>query len=184
MTNNKMQLFLSEIAHQCGFAIIAEADLLQAYQNIVNDDFPRKNFPNQMSRFWYSAQALLVTVANISKLLWPYDKSDCRTREDGEELRKYLEVDDSSPLKSKRMRNLFEHYDERIAKLPENGSGYIDSSILRVSDSNLIKNAIYLRNFNPTNLTITFQDEVFELEPVMDAVKILNGKLDNKKRRR
>jgi len=64
-----------------------------------------------------SAHSFLIHVANVSKLFLP-DRStirkwpDARTR--GDELRRELEVTQNSPIKDRKFRNHFEHYDDRI----------------------------------------------------------------------
>jgi len=61
-------------------------------------------------RVFYSAQAFLVAVANLSKLFWPEEKHRFR----GEELRRLLETKEDSPIKDRTFRNAYEHYDDRI----------------------------------------------------------------------
>src|SRR5437868_2073105 len=138
-----MGIFRTEIAHQCNFAVLAESDLKQSFLNMRTNSPDRVvNFSAEMNRFWYSAQALLVAVANISKIFWPipsrpkkgedeearreYEKT---RQEDAEILREALHIDNSSPLKNRKLRDHFEHFDERIAKLPESGFNYHDTSI-------------------------------------------------------
>jgi len=53
-----LRIFQKEVKRQCRFALIAIQDLEQALQ--VGD----------LDRLWYSVQAFLIAVANISKLLW------------------------------------------------------------------------------------------------------------------
>jgi hypothetical protein len=52
-----LRIFQKEVERQCRFALIAIQDLEQALQ--VGD----------LDRLWYSVQAFLIAVANISKLL-------------------------------------------------------------------------------------------------------------------
>src|SRR5947209_2090962 len=116
----KLMAFLNEVSLQCRFAIIAGKDLARHYKNmeqmVLSQQIREHDYWLETDRFWYSVQALLVAVANVSKLLWPEStnkrNSDKRNKEDAARLRKLLEVSDTSPLKSKRMRNRFEHFDE------------------------------------------------------------------------
>jgi hypothetical protein len=59
-----------------------------------------------------------VAVVNISKILCPSAPCNSTLSKEadtrGKSLRNYLAVDDTSPLRSRKFRNYFEHYDFRI----------------------------------------------------------------------
>ena len=90
-----IKLFRTEVAFQCRAMVAASYDLGGA----LTDD-----------EVWFALQSLLVAAANASKLLWGSNEA-AAGRED---LRASLTVSDASPLKSKQLRNDFEHWDERL----------------------------------------------------------------------
>jgi len=55
---------------------------------------------------------LLNCAANVSKLLWGVKKTLAAERR---RLREYFQVTDASPVKDRKLRDHFEHFDERIA---------------------------------------------------------------------
>ena len=194
-----MRIFQIEIARQCNFAKLAENDLRQSLQNMITHSPDIVvDISVEMNHFWYSAQALLVAVANISKLFWPpparakkgedaearreYEKT---RQEDAKILREALHIDNSSPFKNRKLRDHFEHFDERIAKLPESDFNYHDTGIY---GSNAVQdnNAIFMRMFDPDIYAIKYHGEtpeeaaILELEPVMTAIKTLRDELNRK----
>ncbi len=58
---------------------------------------------------WCSIQSILVSAANISRILWP-----SKNRLRGKRLREMLNVEADNILSNRKFRNHFEHYDERI----------------------------------------------------------------------
>jgi hypothetical protein len=64
-------------------------------------------------RSWRTLQNLLVSAANISKLLWG---SRGGREAERAELRQSLGVGDDSPMKDTDLRNDFEHFDERVER--------------------------------------------------------------------
>ena len=174
-----LRIFQREVERQCKFALMAAKDLNSALQ------------AGDMDRIWYSVQAFLVAAGNVSKLCWPslprvlklkwhvlkkrrleWRKS---LKERGTELRKSLSVHRRSPLTPRKFRNHFEHFDERLQKWATSSErrNFADSN---VGPPNMIVGpdpGDYLRNFNATNFAVTFRGEVFELEPVIDAIQEL-----------
>ena len=135
-----------------------------AYDDMVKYSHSMKAGDNKtLNRFWISVESFLVASANISKILWPSrpDKcSNCKfqpqlphdvsTRR--ENLRTLLSLDDSSPIKSRRFRNHFEHYDNRIEEWTKEYENkiIIDSNIGPV-DLVLIgeeRRTFFMRNFD------------------------------------
>lgn len=103
----------SEIAFQAGVAILAWRRLKDA---------------SSTTEFWSSIQSILTTSANVSKILWPPQK---KRKKRGAYLRKLLQVSDASLLSSRKIRDSFEHYDERIEDWFEGGktTSYVDLAL-------------------------------------------------------
>jgi hypothetical protein len=98
------------MAIQCGYALIAAEDIDQALQSSIG----KENF----MRLMYSIHNFLTYTARISKFLWPSRIKD-KTRKliienRGKTLRKNLSVDESSPLKSRAVRNYLDHMDSEL----------------------------------------------------------------------
>lgn len=65
-----------------------------------------------MDEVWF-----LISASNASKLLWGAGNTDEEAealRGARKPLRESVEVEDSSPLNSRKLRNSFEHFDERL----------------------------------------------------------------------
>ncbi len=111
----------------------------------------------------------MVAVGNISKIFWsPNHKYQKR----GEELRKSLSIKDDSPIKPRKFRNSFEHFDERLENWATSSKrhNFVDSNI---GPSNMIAGINpedFLRNFDPTSWTLTFRGDKYELEQVIEAI--------------
>ncbi|WP_229007426.1 hypothetical protein [Methylophilus sp. Leaf408] len=92
-------VFISEVVKQANIAKRASERLCA-----MNDSF-------DALEVWCSIQSILVAAGNVSKILWPSRKISIPR---GEALRALLSIDDQSLLSDRKLRNHFEHYDERI----------------------------------------------------------------------
>ncbi|MCY7446342.1 hypothetical protein MCZ36_15280 [Bacillus safensis] len=131
----------------------------------------------QRQKIWYHVQSFLTSSANISRLLWgsytkDYAKYKLR-KELRKELRKKLNVSESSTLKSRKMRNLFEHFDEHIEEwATQPNSNYIDSNIgpkSAISIEGLNENQ-YLRHFDPSTGIITYQSYEYDMNEIVNEI--------------
>ena len=167
MTEYVFKIFSDEIKRQCEFSFIA---LKQMECGLQNKD---------VNLIWYSIQNFLVAIANISKILWPIPKYKGR----GEELRKKLKISENSLIKSRKFRNHFEHFDERLEKWLKTTKhyNYVDSNI---GDIKLIKGIdvedIH-RNFNPNTMELIFRGEKYDLQAVKKEVEKIYKNLDLEK---
>lgn len=131
---------------------------------------------------WANVQAFLVAAGIASRLLWPTaQKSQAR----GAALRQMLDVAEDSPLVSRRIRDSFEHFDERLeAWADEIRRGPQPAMI---GDSNVgplasIEGADpqhFLRHLDHTTWTLYFRGERYELTPVARELLRLVGAADN-----
>lgn len=157
-----LDMFQREVNRQCKFALIA----VEGMEPALRTDRP------DFDRFWYSVQAFLVAVGNISKLLWP---SNPHIPERGRELRELLLVDDESILAPRRFRNHFEHFDERLEDWATSSDRH------NVADSNIgppsmivgLDPSDFLRNFDTSRFAITFRGDVYEVRPIVEAIRAL-----------
>jgi hypothetical protein len=167
-------MLVGEIQRNCDFALLAHKDMIKYLQSMKQDD------KEALDRFWSSVQSFLITVANISKILWPSSGLSTEVSSRREALRGLLSVDDSSPIRSKTFRNHFEHYDTRIedwAKEYENKTiidsniGPVDSVIIGVNNAVSI-----MRNFDPYKFIVRLRDQEYDINRVVTAVQNLLNK--------
>lgn len=77
-----------------------------------------------------TVQEALTHAAGISRFLWPMGRSDL-AKARGQKLRAAFTVDDASPLRHRKLRNAFEHFDEDLDSfLLEDRVGYLFPSPL------------------------------------------------------
>ena len=157
MDKMTLRIFQREVERQCRFALIAAEDLRQAL-NIHDKD-----------RIWYSVQAFLVASGNISKLLWPPSPS---IPERAAELRTTLAVPSSSPLEPRVFRNHFEHFDERLESwaISSQRHNFVDENVGPTGMIVGLDPGDYLRNFDTTHCAVTFRGDIYNLQPIIDAI--------------
>jgi hypothetical protein len=87
-------------------------------------------------------------------------------------LRKQLNVANGSPLIDRKLRNHFEHYDERMIKLARDhpDSGSIDAHFGHPSEYGPYAHHV-LRCFDPQGRTFWFYGEQYPLEPWVQALR-------------
>jgi hypothetical protein len=107
-----LQLFQDEAELQCRFIIRAARDLDIAFAE------------EDIEGIWYCLQAVLISAANLSRLFWS-DESDqvkqAKVRAERQPLRRSLQVTQKSPLYSRKVRNAFEHFDDRVSRWAKRG---------------------------------------------------------------
>lgn len=132
------------------------------------------------SDFWYSMQAFLSAVANISKLLWGSGTTDDQRRaaeEHRRPLRQSLAVSEDSPLKSRAFRNHFDHFDERLEKQFADWvrqgckGGISDTFVGDIDELDIAELA--LRNFDTKTKTLTFRGKKLPIAPLIVHLSIL-----------
>lgn len=149
-------VFLGEIVLQAKIARRA-AERLEATQD---------NFDNV--EVWCSIQSILVATGNVSKILWPPDKT---YKKRGERLRQMLKVKDDNVLSDCKFRNhFFEHYDARIEEWFSNHSSgvYIDLAMNPSLSGRSMKSH---RGYNSFNKTLEFRGETLDLNEVLNALE-------------
>ena len=168
--NNKF--FFKEISKQIEFVFFAFEDI-QAELNEKGSN---------SKRFWYSVQSLLISAANISKILYPSPKSRRTNRERAVLLRENLKLEEDSVLADKKIRNCFEHFDEHlddfISNYEKSNGVYFDNNISDLSSLRDTGKNFYLRNYNPRTNTVTFKNISYEIQPVIDELIKLKQKLE------
>lgn len=132
---------------------------------------------------WYHVQSFLVSTANISKILYSSPSSKQASNDRSKRLRDYIGLSDESCLANTKIRNCFEHYDEkldRFVKDVENNHGnYIDSNIGNINSIYIegVSTESYMRHFDPSTMVIIFRGIEFEMIPIANELKIIYEKI-------
>jgi hypothetical protein len=151
------KIFVREVERQARFALIAAHDLDRALT------------AGDMDRLWYSIQGLLVSVGNVSKLLWPSANHAPR----GETLRKLLGVPNDSALAPRTFRNHFEHFDERLESWATSSArrNFVDSNVGPPGMIVGLDDEDFLRNFDTQSHAVTFRGDRYLFPPILEAVE-------------
>jgi hypothetical protein len=162
-------------------ALIA-AEQIKRYSEAVEQD--------SIALLWTFVHGFLVTVGNIAKLLYP-ERFHTKTgkhaltlfaRERGVQLRESLSITNQDPLfqviKSNKARNYFEHFDDWLDTWAS------ISKTRAVADFNpwgrspnlsaIGDNVTLFRNFDVENFSIIYGRDVYQLKPVIDAIRELH----------
>lgn len=124
---------------------------------------------------WSSIQSILISSGNISKILWPIEKHEKR----GKHLRMLLKIDNDDILKSRKFRNVFEHYDEKIDNIFQKNdlSTYIDFA-MNPSLNSSIRSRCH-RGYNTFNNTLMIHGEILNLKEIVKEVNKIRTDCEN-----
>jgi hypothetical protein len=180
--------FLSEIQTQAQYAMNAVPQVNQATRalKLIDSNTPAA-WPHSEEVF-RGLHSFLTHASNVSQILWPgapkrkmketnqqYDervKADKRMQR-GEVLRKLLGIDDGEhPLKSRKLRDHLEHFDERLDEWAAAGANrtYLQDFIGDVRETLTIAPRDQMRSFDPDLVVFRFRGEEFELAPLQSAL--------------
>jgi hypothetical protein len=142
---------------------------------------------------WGLVQIILATSANLSKIFWPAyykDRPEILNKYSmrGKHLRELLLVDKRSPLNSRKLRNHFEHYDERLHDWSDQSKhrilkrrNIVPEGFIQMGDPDQYAD---MGNLDPTTFTVTFWEDKFEIlsiiESIAELLKITQEKLGNR----
>ena len=168
-------IYLGEIAQECDFCFSTVAKMNEQLEN---------DMKNQ-SDFFKDASDLVNHAAAISRMLWPpNDKNKqkrVRATRRGKALRKILDVQYNHPIQNRKLRNHFEHFDERLDDWAHNSR---NKNIVR----NLIgsPNAIggdaidatdIINSYDPSTRIYSFRGESFNIQELVNAITDINQRV-------
>lgn len=105
MDTSVLRIFQAEVELQCKFILAAFHELNAARVTKSSDDI------------WRHLQSILVASAGLSKMFWGSGEGGDEERAKSRlRLRESLQVADNSPLRDVKLRNDFEHFDERLER--------------------------------------------------------------------
>ena len=151
MEKQLQDIFLYLLQHHCKIVLYADTQVRPSGYDY--------------GRIWSNLQCILTSSANISKVLFPSkpkpgkesneSKEYC---ERGQHLCNLLDVSSDSPLHSRKLRNLFEHFDENLHIWAERSKSksYAGFNIgsTRIGDPNA-----EMGNFDPEEFVVKFWGE-------------------------
>jgi hypothetical protein len=152
--------FLAEARRQAAYAELAASDLDQA----IKDQNP--------DRLWLSIHVLLVAIGNVSKLLWP-NESKPGQRPRGLILRAILGVPESSPLRDRKFRDIWEHYDKYLDRWARLSRSEPAAAEFVGPTSRFPHSERFMRLFGPDTWTVELDGERYQLRPPLEAIRRL-----------
>ena len=160
MRKQKFEFLLDEIKLQTNFAIISINHFNVTWSDLFNKDIDNDERTTLTYEFWYYLQNYVISLGNISKMLFATKNFQESNIEYGKRLNdrkiftRTLNVKQNSILRDKKMRNLLEHIDENLEKFSSKSPGIIinrnigPSNSIRIGDEFLFENdEDNLRNF-------------------------------------
>jgi hypothetical protein len=134
---------------------------------------------------WEALQAILVCAANLSKLLWGSRSGKPQEREEREASRKPLRdklgVKDESPIKPLKVRNQFEHFDEKLEKLYGDGKGAAvhASRNIDVQIGAGLPQPEQFGHYDTATGRVTFWTEELSIPDVLTEIRRIYAKTEN-----
>jgi hypothetical protein len=161
-----IDLLMSEIKNQC--------EMVEIAVNGINHFHNNESIP--VKQLWFNVQGLLIATANISKIFWNYERTES---EEVTYLKGLLEVNDTSKIKSRFFRNIFEHYDENIIEWSSkrtSNSVAISNVLPKSTNLGIPTNNTFKTYYNDVN-SIAFQNKEYKLQPVIKEVARIYEKI-------
>jgi hypothetical protein len=159
-------IFVGEVATQCGFIVAAAEAVNEALRNPT---------AGRQLTIWRELQTIVISSANVSKLLWG---SKGRYEAERSNLRKRLGVPDDSALRDPDLRNDFEHFDERIlcwSTNPNVPGHYLGrnigprGSLIHFADGVTDADIPAFGHYDPDASTLSFWDHEVDLNALVRA---------------
>jgi len=177
-----LSIYEAELSTQCKLIVVGA--------QLLNSQLPQLPGPRQVpteqdsastiNAIWFGLQGMLVAGASASKILWGSKSED--DVEKRRALREAVEVDESSPFYSRRLRNDFEHFDERIEDWFGRSAqrNYVGRSFGATAPNAIVLPEGYEQpplfgNYDPPTATVTFWDRSVELNPLVDEAERVGG---------
>jgi hypothetical protein len=157
-----IRMFQMQVEEQCSIVLRANSAIeAGSYQTI-----------------WIDLQALVLAAANLSKLLWGQeDEPDVAVAR--QPLRASVGVEDSSPLRFRKMRNNFEHIDARIDKWWKDSPGhnFADRNIGPYPMISGLQRVELFRQYDPAAGNLWFWGEPYNVRAIAEEVQRIYPKV-------
>lgn len=154
-----LRIFQNEIACQCRYLLGSARDLIEAVAADENDSI------------WRGIQGVLSAAAMVSKALW-----NDQAKFDRSVVRRSLGIDDTSPFKSRDVRNYSEHIDEKIEKTYQRVGRQYVGRIIGPPTMIFIEEELpgtRFHEFDPATMTVSILGRSVSLHEVIVAAREL-----------
>lgn len=178
-------LYLQEVQAQCRMAELA-FDALILQLTTSEPRFTVKAGEMHTAEVFRNVHSMLTHIANLSRLLWPGEKSKPNRKQRAEVLRALLELPTDGHLLSDRtLRDHLEHFDERLdswAACSGMPPDYWQDNIgsWEVPQRSGTKERNVMRHIDPRTLIFRFQDNPWNISMMIKAVQALQQCVDAK----
>ncbi|GAA8853584.1 hypothetical protein DUHN55_44690 [Helicobacter pylori] len=163
----QLGIYMREILRQADFAHLATKDLVASLQAEVSPELGTV-------RQFAALQSLLSAAALISKLLWCERGRDTPafSKQRARQLREALLVNDDSTLKTRDVRNGFEHFDERLDRHLVAGKRHVIDSNIGPHSMIIIngESPLHLRLLDPESAVASVLDDKVNLNDLNRAI--------------
>jgi len=165
MENRLLKIFQLQVALQCKF-------LIRALEDTNKSDQAR-----DIEGIFFGIQNLLNAGANISKALWGQGLQLASERKP---LRESLGVSDASPLIQVKMRNNFEHFDEKIDKWwrTSKHKNYVDTNVGPKGFISGVETGDMFRNYDPQTTDLVFWGQEINIGALVNEARAILSRLD------
>jgi hypothetical protein len=190
MDSQQYLLFHGFLGRECVFALMARDEMERSLKNHFRRGMTPEKSIAETDAFWYSVDAFLMSTGNISKVFWPplqgKPKEEAeRNRKRGEGLRRILDIQEDSPFRDRKLRNLFEHFDQELDKWLLQGDkrpvvvveAIMPSFQIGITES--IFPAKIFRSFDRDSWTLYCMGDTLPFREVVKAVQTLQESLRN-----
>jgi hypothetical protein len=117
-------------------------------------------------------QDTIAYAGGVARFFWPTKRGGRLAAKRGETLRSFFQIDSSSPISDKSLRNTLEHFDERLDEfLVENDAGgFVVQAIVGDLEDYAERTVKVFKLIDPEKRTIVILNERFEYQPIINEV--------------
>jgi hypothetical protein len=183
-------IFVGELQKQCRFALNAVDQINSCLKQLSSQGLVQEESSYFHSEVFRGIHSFLTHTSNVSKILWPglprREKNESAEHykqrinslkkvQRALELRAELGLPEKHVLRSRKLRDHLEHFDERIDDWEENSQNknFVQDIIGSENAIVGIAKTDMMRWFNPRNSTFLFRGETFSLQDIATALKKL-----------
>lgn len=198
MEKKLFEELLDELKMQVNFSIISINLLNEQFEKMNDSNADQEQSINTSYKFWYSIQNYVVSLANISKILYGVKGKTANhvwlnRKNERKILRQQLKLSDNNSFRNRDMRNLLEHIDENIEKFVSSKPKFVVNKIIspsvggiHIGDKSIYDEGYYnLRSYLTDLNEFWLFDKKFNLENTFKEVLFLKDSviaLENKLR--
>jgi hypothetical protein len=156
--------YLQFLYDQCSYFERSTIDFYKCISDIRRKQSASEPFMDLHADLFRQLQSIMGFAGNVSKMLWPDPGSKIAhlSRNRGERLRKLLGISDDPVIKSRKVRNHYEHMDERLDVMWQTCSTVIMNNTFDRATARAAGEALF-SNFDTASNTLTVQGDEVEL---------------------